>query len=217
MVTKKTLYTDGHGNKFIVGIIRDITHRKEAELALQASHQQLRDIIEFIPDAIVVIDRRKKVIAWNRAMEKMTGLKKGDILGKGDCEYAVPLYGEKRPMLIDLLMAAEPEIESRYGSVKRTGKTICGEAFAPGAYRGKGAHLWSIAAPLIGGGGSTIGSIEVLRDITERKLARTDAGRRCAPATHPLRAVEGRNRGPGPERQGIRGKSTLRRDARIFC
>ena len=40
VVTKKTLYTDRHGNKFIVGIIRDITRRKEAELALQAAHQR---------------------------------------------------------------------------------------------------------------------------------------------------------------------------------
>jgi PAS domain-containing protein len=65
----------------------------------------------------------------------------------------------------------ESEIESRYDSVKRVGNTICGEAFAPGAYQGKGAYLWSTAAPLIGGDGSAIGSIQVIRDITERKLA----------------------------------------------
>jgi PAS domain S-box-containing protein len=171
VVTKKTLYTDSQGNKFIVGIIRNITRRKDAELALQASHQQLQDIIEFLPDATLVIDRDKKVTAWNRAMEKMTGLKKCDILGRGDYAYAVPLYGEKRAMLIDLVMAEESEIESRYDSVKRVGNTICGEAFAPGAYRGKGAYLWSTAAPLIGGDGSAIGSIQVIRDITERKLA----------------------------------------------
>ena len=95
VVTKKTLYTDRHGNKFIVGIVRDITRRKETELALKAAHHQLMDIIEFLPDATVVIDREKKVIAWNRAMEEMTGVKKRDILGKGDYSYAVPFYGRQ--------------------------------------------------------------------------------------------------------------------------
>ncbi|MGA2401385.1 MAG: PAS domain-containing protein [Syntrophobacteraceae bacterium] len=37
-----------------------------------------------MPDATVVIDREKKVIAWNRAMEEMAGLKKSDILGQGE-------------------------------------------------------------------------------------------------------------------------------------
>jgi PAS domain S-box-containing protein len=171
VVTKKTLYTDRCGNKFIVGLIRDITRRKKAELALQASHRQLQDIVEFLPDATFVIDRDKKVIAWNRAIEEMTGVEKCDILGKGDYAYAVPFYSEKRPILIDLVMTKNPEIEKRYDSVKRAGKTLCVETFAPAAYRGKGAYLWSTAAPLIGEGGRIIGSIQVIRDITERKLA----------------------------------------------
>ena len=171
VVTKKTLYTDRHGNKFIVGIIRDITHRKEAELALQAAYQEIQDIIEFLPDATLVIDREKRVKYWNRAMEEMTGVEKKDILGKSDNAYAVPFYGEKGPMLIDHVMAEVPEIESRYDSFKRMGKKIYGEGFVPGAYRGKGAYLCSTAAPLIGRDGSTIGSIQSIRDISDRKLA----------------------------------------------
>lgn len=36
---------------------------------LRTAHQQLLDIIEFLPDATFVIDHNKKVIAWNRAIE----------------------------------------------------------------------------------------------------------------------------------------------------
>src|SRR5208337_3686402 len=103
-------------------------HPQKAEPALEAAQQDLQDIIEFLPDAIMVIDREKKVIYWNRAMEEMTGVDKWNILGKSDCAYAVPFYGEKRPMLIDLVMAEEPEIENRYEFVKKIGKTIYGEA-----------------------------------------------------------------------------------------
>jgi len=170
-VTKKTLYTDRHGNKFLVGIVRDITRRKETELALKAAHHKLTDIIEFLPDATVVIDREKKVIAWNRAMEEMTGVKKGDILGKGEYSYAAPFYGWKRPMLIDLVMSEQPDIEKRYDFVKRIGNTVYGEAYVPGAYQGKGAYLWSTAAPLFAGDGSITGFIQSIRDISDRKKA----------------------------------------------
>jgi PAS domain S-box-containing protein len=171
VATKKTLYTDRHGNKLIVGIIRDITRRKEAELALQAAHRELQDIIEFLPDATFVIDREKKVLYWNRAMEEMTGIKKLDILGKGDHVYAVPFYGERRPLLIDIILDENSEIEKRYDYVQRKGMTLYGEAFVAGAYRGKGAYLWSTAAPLLARDGSITGFIQSIRDISDRKKA----------------------------------------------
>jgi PAS domain S-box-containing protein len=171
IVTKKTLYTDKAGDKFIVGVIRDITERKEAELALQAAHRELKDIIEFLPDATLVIGTDKKVLYWNRAMEDMTGLKKSDILGTGEYSYAVPFYGCKRPMLIDLVMSKQPDIEKQYDFVKRIGNTVYGEAYVPGAYRGKGAYLWSTAAPLLAKDGSITGYIQSIRDISDRKHA----------------------------------------------
>jgi len=171
VVTKKTLYTDRHENKFIVGIVRDITRRKETELALTAAHRKLMDIIEFLPDATVVIDREKKVIAWNRAMEEMTGVSKHDILGMGEYSYAVPFYGHKRPMLIDIVVSEQPEIEKRYDFVKRIGNTVFGEAYVPGTYQGKGAYLWSRAAPLFEDDGSIAGFIQSIRDVSDRKKA----------------------------------------------
>ena len=171
VATKKTLYKDRHGNRFIVGIIRDITRRKEAEVALQAAHRELQDIIEFLPDATFAIDQEKKVLYWNRAMEEMTGVKKLDILGKGDHAYAIPFYGERRPLLIDIVLDENSEIEKRYDYVQRKGTTLYGEAFVAGAYRGRGAYLWSTAAPLLARDESVRGFIQSIRDISDRKKA----------------------------------------------
>ncbi len=78
-----------------VGILcRDITTRKKAEIALKEREKILQDIIEFLPDATFVIDRRGKVLAWNRAIEEMTGIEKEKMLGEGDYVYAIPFYGE---------------------------------------------------------------------------------------------------------------------------
>ena len=76
------------------GIARNITQRKQAEGALRNAHQQLLGIIDFLPDATFVIDMEKKVIAWNRAIEEMTGIPKQDILGNGDFAYSIPFYGD---------------------------------------------------------------------------------------------------------------------------
>ena len=54
------------------------------------------EIINFLPDATFVIDIEGRVIAWNRAMEELTGVSAESMMGKGDYEYALPFYGEKK-------------------------------------------------------------------------------------------------------------------------
>ena len=134
--------------------------------------QRLLAIIEFLPDATFVIDKDKKVIAWNLALEKMTGVAKKEILGKGDYAYAVPFHGERRPILIDLIAAQDPEIEKRYEYVKRASDgTIYAEIFVPSLYGGKGSHVWVTASPLKDKDGDLYGAIESVRDISDKKLA----------------------------------------------
>ena len=51
------------------------------------------EIIDFLPDATFVIDIEGRVIAWNHAMEELTGVSAESMLGKGDYEYSLPFYG----------------------------------------------------------------------------------------------------------------------------
>jgi GAF domain-containing protein len=68
----------------------------------QESQRRMADIIDFLPDATFVIDCDGKVIAWNHAIEEMTGVKAADIIGKGNFEYALSFYGDAA-YLIDLI------------------------------------------------------------------------------------------------------------------
>jgi len=144
---------------------------------LRTAHQRLFDIIEFLPDATFVIDDRKRVIAWNKAIENMTGVKKENILGRGEYAYASPFYGIKRPILIDLLNQPHADLEATYGDVARVGDHLFAEGFFPQLYQGRGAHLWGVAAPLFDREGKRAGAIEVLRDITDKKLAEEEMRR----------------------------------------
>ncbi|MEQ8224042.1 MAG: PAS domain S-box protein, partial [Candidatus Eremiobacterota bacterium] len=151
------------------GIARDISERKIAEDKLRSANQQLLDIIEFLPDATFVIDKCKRVIAWNRAIEDMTGVKKEDIIGKSDYDYSVPFYGHRRPMLLDLIEKPGIDITDKYEYSERKGKILYGEKFFPYMFNGRGAYLWVTASPLFDLNGNLAGAIESIRDITERK------------------------------------------------
>jgi PAS domain S-box-containing protein len=147
----------------------DITRRKQAEEELRLAHEQFFNIIEFLPDATLVIDRKKRVVTWNRACEEMTGVRKEDIIGKGDYEYGLAFYGTRRPILIDYVTADSDELRERYESIKKKGNVLYGEVFIPGLYGGKGAYLSGTASPLFDSSGNIVGAIESVRDITERR------------------------------------------------
>jgi PAS domain S-box-containing protein len=151
--------------------VADITDRIEATRAVERERQELLDIIGFLPDATFVIDRDRRVIAWNRAIETLTGVPKEEILGKGDFAYAEPFYGERRPVLIDLVFGEDTGTEARYDWVRREAPIVYGEVFIPRLRNGMGAHLWVKASPLLDTDGNIAGAIETVRDITERRMA----------------------------------------------
>jgi PAS domain S-box-containing protein len=57
---------------------------KSATATIPLDHERILDIVEFFPDATFVIDTDKNIIAWNRAIEMMTGVNKEQMIGKGN-------------------------------------------------------------------------------------------------------------------------------------
>ena len=139
--------------------------------AVNLSRRQLMDIIDFLPDATFVIDKNRKVIAWNRAIEEITGVRKQDIIGKGDYAYSVPFYGEQRPILVDLIYDENPDTRSQYRYVEKKGDTLFAESDAHFLLGGQRTYIWATASPLRDDQGELIGAIESIRDITARKDA----------------------------------------------
>lgn len=98
-----------------IASVRDINGAKLNESKLRTDHQQLMDIIEFLPDATFVIDQDKKVIAWNR-IEEMIGVIKElflDITWRKEAELALG-ESEQRLRLVtdnmlDMVLVASPE------------------------------------------------------------------------------------------------------------
>ena len=138
----------------------------EARAALEVSNQRLGDIIEYLPDATFVLDKDKRVVAWNKEMEVMTNISKSQVLGTTD--YAIALYGSPRPVLVDYLGKSEEEVRKQYATEFRhmEQQVIYNEGFMRRIYGGKGAYLSVMAASLLDRNGHAVGAIESLRDIS---------------------------------------------------
>ena len=147
----------------------EITQRRRMEVALRESERRLADIIDFLPDATFVIDLSGKVIAWNRAMEEMSGVKAADMQGKDDYEYTIPFYGLRRPALIDLALRFTDKDQKKYAFIKKEGDVLLTETHV---VLGESSRvLLGKARPLYDSNGNIVGAIESIRNITALKQA----------------------------------------------
>jgi len=171
IIVRIRIITDEHGRKIGTrGINQDITELVKVEEALAESDQRLSDIIEFLPDATFVIDYMGRVISWNQAIEKLTGVNSEEMIGKGNYEYAIPFYGMRRPILIDMIKSSDEEISKYYQGIKRKGNVLIAETNL--TLKGNNRTLWGKAVPFYNSKGDFAGAIEAIRDITEMKESR---------------------------------------------
>ncbi|MGD9490142.1 MAG: tetratricopeptide repeat protein [Methanoregulaceae archaeon] len=153
------------------GMIRQGLQRKIAEESLHSADRRMVDIINHLPDATFAIDSEGTVVSWNRAMEEFTGIRAGQMIGKGDYEYAIPFYGKRRPVLVDLLNYSAEEIERcAYANVKKEEPSVVAET-RNAMRKGEPATMWVRATRICDEKGRVIGAIESVRDITDiRKI-----------------------------------------------
>ena len=159
----------------------DITELSDG-FTLSGLERLLIQLVDCQPDATYAIDTEGRVIAWNRAMEDLTGVGTSEILGKAGYEYAVPFFGDRRPVLIDYVVSRDDEILNLYTSVAPDRDAFFAELEVLLKSHGRSV-LWVKAQPLYDFSGNIIGAIESLKDITAYKNIQNE-----------LKDVEGRYR-----------------------
>lgn len=127
---------------------------------------QLMQTIDLLPDPAFAIDSEGKVIIWNQAMERLTEVRKSDIVGRGNGAYAIAFYGHARPMLIDEVLKSAKDAGPR----RRRSRPKAVERYVTLDFRGRTMHTWGRACALHGPGGQVAGAVEIIRDITEIRL-----------------------------------------------
>ncbi|SCA55338.1 PAS/PAC sensor-containing diguanylate cyclase [Candidatus Terasakiella magnetica] len=131
----------------------------------------LSQVVESTPVPTFVIDKDHRVIHWNAACEKVTGVSAEEMLGTQKAWH--PFYPEERPTMADLVLEdQEKGIEEHYKGKYHKSEIIDGaweaEDFFPHFPDG-GKWLSFTAALLKDDNGEIIGAVETLRDITREK------------------------------------------------
>ena len=89
-------------------IARDITEAKRVEAALRASEERYRSIIDSAVDAIIVIDRRGRIEAFNAAAQRLFGYTAKDVLGRNvNMLMPQPYHGEHDQYMARYLTTGE--------------------------------------------------------------------------------------------------------------
>ncbi len=119
-----------------------------------------------------LIDRYNCVIAWNRALEQLTGIKYEEILGTS--QHGKAFYGVTRPCLADLLMDESFGdmtlwYRDKYKESARADNAYEVTDFLPNMGNG-GKWLHVTAVPVRDGNGTVVGAVESVEDLTERTL-----------------------------------------------
>jgi len=78
------------GQWYAVGILRDATARKQAELALRQAHTQTKQILAAIPSLLIGLDEQESVIQWNDAAETVFSIPAKSTVGRPFRECGIP-------------------------------------------------------------------------------------------------------------------------------
>ena len=166
--------------RFLVSFV-ETDMARQSEIEHRYETLQMSEVIYNIPEPTFVIDCEGKIVAWNRAIEELTGISAHEILKKSGREYAIPFFGERRPMVIDLIFASDIEIEKMgYQEIQWTGNTLSAET-AVKSQNGKIRIIREIASPVFNSSGDFDGAIESITDFTslkQREIALQDTGSR---------------------------------------
>jgi PAS domain S-box-containing protein len=146
----------------VFGLSRDITQRKQTELALRQSEERYRSVIAAMQDGIVLLDADGSIRACNASAERILGLSADQMMGRTPLdsrwgairEDGSPFPDELRPPVVTL----------------RTGQP-CANVIM-GVHRPDGTLTWlSVnSQPLFHSDGTTLaGVVACFADVTDHK------------------------------------------------
>ncbi len=157
----------------IVGAVKDISARKQAEEALRASEEKFRAMIEQASEGFALVDEQGLVIEWNHAKEKIWGRKREEVLGQPfvDIQFAEIVPERRTPERYEYL-------KSKLSKALRTGESsIFEQPVEVELYQPDGQRIFVRQSifPIKTALGYRIGSMSL--DITERKRAEAEIRR----------------------------------------
>ncbi|HZG37474.1 MAG TPA: PAS domain S-box protein, partial [Nodosilinea sp.] len=151
-----SLVRDGQGQpQYMLGVVNDISDRKQAELALQESRNMLKLVLDTIPQRVFWKDRQSRFLGCNPAFASDYGLTPDGVIGKTEDELPWASYASKYQADDAQVMATR---QPKLGYEERA-STVGNQ------------DLWTLTSkvPLTNADDVVIGVLGCYEDITARK------------------------------------------------
>src|SRR5579862_6746578 len=147
------------GTRFVASAIRDITEKKEVEVALRLSEEQYRRLVSEVKDyAIFMLDPEGRVKSWNEGAQRIKGYRADEIIGRHfSCFYPSEMAERGVPDEEIKIAASEGRWEGEGWRIRKDGS-----------------RFWAsvVITALHDENGKPLGFTKITRDITEQKRVR---------------------------------------------
>ena len=145
---------DGSNRPYAVaGISTDITERKRAE----AAHALLAGIVQSSDDAIISKSLEGIVTSWNAAAERIFGYSADEMIGQPITLLIPPTAQDEEPYILARIRRGESIDHYETTRIRKDGSSV---------------HVSLTVSPLKDSNGRIIGASKIVRDNTERNLAK---------------------------------------------
>ncbi|MEO7744090.1 MAG: EAL domain-containing protein [Usitatibacter sp.] len=155
IVNKATFFDPGGVVAGLVGVIVDITQRKQLEAETRDSNEKLRAVIHAAPLAIISRGRDRSIRMWNPSAERIFGWKESEVLGTTTSIVPERLREETERLRLRATAGETIWIEETQ-RIARDGRLI---------------DVSMTIAPIHGADGSIDGTMVTIVDISRPKLA----------------------------------------------
>ncbi|MFW5777464.1 MAG: PAS domain S-box protein [Spirochaetota bacterium] len=152
------IFFEANAKRYLFGVARDITARKEHERRVAESEENLRVTLESIGDAVIATDRLGVVTRMNPVAERLCGWPREEAIGRALPEVFHIVNADTRARV------ADPAAR-----VLETGHTVgLANHTVLIARDGTEYQIADSAAPIVNEAGEVAGVVLVFRDVTEQ-------------------------------------------------
>lgn len=141
--------------------------------SFEVAHAYAVQLMQHLVVPTFVIDPRRRVVIWNRACERLTGVAASEVLGTAGHWRA--FYGKRRYCLADLVALGQQDkvgkLYPEHTAPDDNSLRLSAENWCVMPKLGKHLYLAIDAGPIHDEAGNLIAVVETLRDMTDQKRA----------------------------------------------